>query len=87
LPRLGGGASPSSNDEEDRLRWSQSGRGSPAHEELAPTDTKGATKGFRVDTDVRVAGSVCLREVGLARSPSSAAPLGGDGGGEKGDIS
>jgi hypothetical protein len=87
LPHLGGGASPSSDDEEDGLTWSQSGRGSPTCEELAPTDTKGATKGFRVDANAGVAASVCLCEVGVARSLSSAAPLGGDGGGEEGDIS
>jgi hypothetical protein len=60
LPRLGRGASPLSDDEEDRLRWSQSGRASPAREELAHVNTKGAVKGFRVDPDVGVAFSVCL---------------------------
>jgi hypothetical protein len=69
-----------SDDEEDRLRWSQSGRASPAREELAHVNTKGAAKGFRVDPDVGVAFSVCLREAGVVGSPLRAASLGGGGG-------
>jgi hypothetical protein len=71
LPRLEGGASPSSDDEEDTLSRSQSGRGPPTHKELAPADTKGAVKGFRVDTKTGVADGVFRREAGEVGSPPS----------------
>jgi hypothetical protein len=74
------------DNEEDGLRWSQSARGSSTCEELAPANTKRAAKGFRVGADAGVAVGVCLRETGMAGSPSSTAPPGGDGGGEEGAI-